>query len=48
MLMCINSNARIENKNYNGLIIETIIHLKKKDKVVFEKSCSSMLLIIIF
>ena len=38
--------VRIENKNYDGLIIDTIFHLKKR-KVIFEKSCSSLLLIII-
>jgi hypothetical protein len=46
--MDLNSRVRIENKNYDGVTIETNNPSKKKDKVIFEKSCSSILLIIIF
>tara|TARA_Y100001970_G_scaffold98404_1_gene123703 strand:+ start:1014 stop:1124 length:111 start_codon:yes stop_codon:yes gene_type:complete len=36
--MGLDSRVRIEKKNYNEDIIETIIHLKNKDNVIFEKS----------
>jgi|TARA_B100000029_G_scaffold51942_2_gene47227 hypothetical protein len=36
--MVFKSWGRSENKNYNGDGIETIIHLKNKIDVIFEKS----------
>ena len=35
--MDIKSRVRMENKNYDGLIIETIIHLKKKIMLFLRK-----------
>jgi hypothetical protein len=36
--MEVKSMGRIEKKNYNRDGIETIIHVKKKDNVIFEIS----------